>query len=477
MSIYTGYSRDSGFSRIRHAVRDTGSWASRHWFTPVSGVAAIFAGYAAAHGAAPLILFGFLALGALVAVATRPEVVLVLWFGGILVNGRWLTYHTIGPLYVTEVIIAVLAAGLAVRLMVKPIPLPRAPLRFAALLLAALWIPALFGLTWRTDSVDLAAARNFAIVLYSIFAVFAVMATDIRRSARFWFIAVLTACVIALALVLSGNAGSSNVTSTGAVRLASHSFALAFGIGPLVLAAVARQRLIRPLWGALGALPFCVGLIFVNHRSAWLAFIAALGIIFARRVSPIVVLVLVTFAATAIVLFSAPADAFRGMPLGAEIERAKSITDEDDPNRRFRLAFWSKAMAMSAESPLIGNGFDAYPARIVPPSTSSSDWPAPHNSFVGIGYRVGLFPLLMVVGMLLWLVGRGFAEGHRSRDPRERAILLALSATVVYIGTTSAFNVFLEAPYAGPLFWGAVGMLAVAVCRDSASREPGSAAT
>jgi O-antigen ligase len=448
----------------------------RGWALPIAYLGLTLAvGYAAAQGHAPLMLVCMAALAVTVAVVTRPEVVLVLWFGGILVNGRWLTYHTIGPLFVTEVLIAILAAGLAARLMVKPVALTRAPagaLHFVALLLAALWIPALLGLMWRTGSVDIAAARNFAIVLYSVFAVVAVMATDIRRSTRFWFMAVVTACSIALVLVVTGNAGSSGATSTGAIRVAAHSFVLAFGIAPLVLAAAARQRLIRPLWGLLGALPFCVGLIFVNHRSAWIAFVAALGIIFARRVSPIGVVAVGAVAATAIVLFTAPPDAYRGMPLGPEIERAKSITDEDDPNRRFRLAFWSKAMAMSAESPLIGNGFDAYPASIVPPSTSSSDWPAPHNSFVGIGYRVGLLPLLVVLGMLLWLVGRGFIDGHRSRDRRERAILLALSSSVVYIGVAAAFNVFLEAPYAGPLFWGAVGLLATAVF---AARSPNAA--
>ena len=39
----------------------------------------------------------------------------------------------------------------------------------------------------------------------------------------------------------------------------------------------------------------------------------------------------------------------------------------------------------------------------------------------------------------------------------------ALTAIVVYAGITSAFNVFLEAPYAGPLFWTSVGLLAYAV--------------
>jgi O-antigen ligase len=404
--------------------------------------------------------------------------VLLLWFAGTLINGRWLTHHTIGPLFVTEVVLALLVGGLAARMMVKPVPLrgtSARAVRFAGILFAALLIPALLGLAWRTDSVDLAAARNFALVLYSAFAVIAVMATDVRRNGRLWFVAVVSACALALALVVTGQAGAPNVTSTGAVRLASHTFTLAFGIAPLLLAAAARQRLITPIWAIMGAIPFCVGLIFVNHRSAWLAFVVALAIIFARRVSPVVIVSSVAVVATAIVLFSAPADTYRGMPLGLEIERAKSITDEKDPNRRFRLTFWSRAMAMSIDSPLIGNGFDAYPASVVPPASASDDWPAPHNSFIGIGYRVGLVPLLVVVGMLLWLVGRGFVEGHRRRDSRERATLLALSATVVYVGITSAFNVFLEAPYAGPLFWGAVGMLAFAVLRDSTSRYASSA--
>ena len=58
-------------------------------------------------------------------------------------------------------------------------------------------------------------------------------------------------------------------------------------------------------------------------------------------------------------------------------------------------------------------------------------------------------------------------------EAHDRAIASALTAIVTYVGIFSAFNVFLEAPYVGPLFWAAAGMLAV-VCiqRPAAGKAP-----
>jgi O-antigen ligase len=143
------------------------------------------------------------------------------------------------------------------------------------------------------------------------------------------------------------------------------------------------------------------------------------------------------------------------------------VTSTTDPNAQFRLNFWKAALAKSIDSPLIGAGFDPYPANIVPPESVGSDpFPAPHNSFVAIAYRIGFIPALAVVALLLYLIRRGFRASVDRADPRDRAICSALTAIVVYAGVTSALNVFLEAPYAGPLFWTAVGLLAYAVFSD-----------
>ena len=125
-------------------------------------------------------------------------------------------------------------------------------------------------------------------------------------------------------------------------------------------------------------------------------------------------------------------------------------------------------MARSLRSPLIGNGFDMYPEEVVPPEGPGNvdPFPSPHNSFVAIAYRVGFIPFLVVLGMLLNLVLKGYRASIKRDGARERAICAALTAVVVYTGVTSSFNVFLEAPYAGPLFWTCVGLLAYTVYAD-----------
>jgi len=68
-----------------------------------------------------------------------------------------------------------------------------------------------------------------------------------------------------------------------------------------------------------------------------------------------------------------------------------------------------------------------------------------------------------VLALLGTLIMKGFRAAGDRASPLDRAVCAALTAIVVYAGVTSAFNVFLEAPYAGPLFWTAVGLLAYAV--------------
>jgi O-antigen ligase len=421
--------------------------------------------YEVARGHGTLIGLAFFGLAALALIMARAEIALIAWFAAILTDGRWLTFHKVGGLYVTEILLVALVLAISVRFALRSetsLSVARGPMRFVGMVALVIWVPALIGYFSRTSAFNLASGRNFALVLYSLFAVIAVASADLQRSYRQWFMAVVTGSAAALVLVATGHAGTENVTSTGAIRIASHTFALAFGIAPIVLGAAARERLIRPVWALVAALPFVIALVLVNHRSAWLAFIAALAVLFGRRVSaPIIVGGLAVICAG--VVLSLMQGSSTGSTLGAEITRAKSIGNQNDPNARFRLTFWERAMKKSIESPLIGNGFDAYPETIVPHETDNDTWPAPHNSFVGFGYRIGLFPMLILVSMLVLLVKRGFTAGHRRASPRDRAVCLGLTAIVVYVGVTAAFNVFLEAPYAGPLFWTAVGLLALAV--------------
>lgn len=429
-------------------------------------------GAAVAQGRGVLVAAAAVALGALAIVLVRPEALLLGWFAAILVNGRWLTYHQVGPLYVTEPFLALLVfgviAGILVRLATPSgIALPGRALRFLIVLVVVMLVPALVGLGLRTSSFDYATGRNLLLILYPIFALIVACVTDLRRFYRHWFIISVGAPALALLLVVTGHTGPEGATSTGAIRVASYTFALAFGIAPIVLIAAAQERLIKPLVAAAGSIPFLVGLTFVNHRSAWLAFLAAVAILFGRRISPTVLVGSLVAVTAGFIILTHPVS--RVSTVGEEVARAKSVTSTSDPNARFRLSFWEAAMARSLRSPLVGNGFDPYPESIVPPEGGTVDpFPAPHNSFVAIAYRIGFIPFLIMLVMLLDLIRRGFRASKERSTPRDRAICAALTSIVAYTGVTSAFNVFLEAPYAGPLFWTSVGLLALAVYAEPA---------
>jgi len=444
---------------------------STHWLRRVVWVTAVLAtgylvGSEVANGRASLLIAGVVLLGVIAVVVARPEVALMVWFTAILADGRWLTYQKVGPLYVTEPLLALLIFGVTVRLLFPAggnASGPRQkPARFLLLIFLAMFIPATIGLALRTSAYDYATARNCVLILYLLFAVITVAITDLGRSYKGWFIVAVAGPAIALLIVATGNAGPAEATSTGAVRIAAHTFALAFGVAPIVLIAAAREKMIRPLYAVLGSAPFLVALVFVNHRSAWLAFIAATGILFARRMSPPIIVGGFAIIVCGLILLSVTGSSTP--VLTEEIERAKTLTSTDDPNAKFRLRFWGAALTRSIDSPLIGAGFDAYPSEIIPPTTVAEDpFPAPHNSFVAIAYRIGFIPFLLVMALLLHLVIQGIRVSGVRRDPRDRATCTALTAVVVYAGITSAFNVFLEAPYAGPLFWSAVGLLAYSV--------------
>jgi O-antigen ligase len=219
---------------------------------------------------------------------------------------------------------------------------------------------------------------------------------------------------------------------------------------------------------AFGTLAFLVGRVFVNHRSAWLAFVAAAIILFGRRLTPAVVIGGLAVLVAGGLLLSSPQTSTT--TFGEEVTRAKSITDSDDPNASWRLSFWKNTFSRSVDSPLVGSGFDPYPREFVPSRSTRDVDPflGPHNSFVALAYRLGVVPLVVLLFLLGVLLRRGFAASVHGVSPSYRAICAALTAIVVYSGVVSAFNVFLEAPYAGPLFWTAVGLLAAVVYSPNA---------
>jgi hypothetical protein len=367
---------------------------------------------------------------------------------------------------VTEIFLALLLLALVPRLLLD---VRRRPgMQRVVATVAVLWVPGVLGVAAKTDAVNLASARNFAIVYYSVFAIAAFVVLDPQRNARRLLLAVILGSTAAVVVAFSGISGFVGTTSTGAQRIAHGSFSLPFGIAPLVLFAALSRGLIA--WKTALLIPvYLVSLVLVNHRSAWLALVVAAAVLALTRLRPAIVVTGAVAACAMLLLFTSEVSQ-ETSTVGQEISRARTIADREDPNTQFRLEFWRKVSRASLSSPLIGSGFDSYPADLVPPETVDDPLPAPHNSFIALLYRIGPLPFALSFILLIGLLTRSFVAAQREEDPKRQALVGALMAVVVYVAVYSAFNVAFETPYTGPLFWIAFGLLAAAVFSPTAEK-------
>lgn len=470
MAVSTGHWRRGGVNDTvrRLAVPLGGGRIERNatdmWVGALALLAALLTAYAVSQGHARLALLA--TVGPLVAIAVlrRPDLAIVLWVGALLADGRVISHIRLGPLYVTEAVLALLLAATLVPLLFARLrgPLPRSSWAAAVLVVAGLAAMALHGGFQGTGWL-----RNSALVYYTLFAVIAASFKPTEIFHRRLFLSTVVGSMIGLVLVLTHHAGSPEVaTSTGALRVAHGSFALPFGIAPLVILAAVRQELVGRRFLALIP-PLILGLILINHRSAWIGFVVAatLLVIVTRVTVPVLIGALAIGCVLAFILTGSHS---RTSSLGEEIARARTVTSTADPNARFRLQFWRSLVDRSLTSPLVGAGFDPYPAELRPAAVRSDPTVDPHSSWVALAYRVGPIATALSIFLILSMVARGFSLSRLGGGQRVGAIVL-LSAVVTYIAIFAAFNVVLELPYSAALFWISVGLLGRALRDESTS--------
>lgn len=405
-----------------------------------------------------LVLVAFVALGALLGVMVRPEIAAMLFIAALLANGRTISHIGSAPVFMVEVFLFLLSGALLLRFLVKGETTPGQ--KASIILFLTLFVPGIAGFFLETNWHVLPVwGRNFAIVYYTLFALIFASLRPSKELYKRLFAFVMIGGVVALLLVFSGNGGgfAPVATSTGATRIAHGSFAIVFGIAPLALIAVYRQKLISR-WYLLLLPPLLFGLVLINHRSSWIAFVVALSVLFATRLTPGVLAVFGTI--FLLVVFLASGTVGDSVPFAKELQRAQTVTDTTDPNAKWRLNFWRNVVHSAFEHPLYGAGFDNYPAEFVPPESLKDDVPAPHNSFIALAYRIGPLPWLLVVFQLLRMLSKAFRQGVAERDRHRRAAVTALVATLTYQTVFSTFNVSFELPYSAPIYWAQFGLLA-----------------
>jgi hypothetical protein len=392
----------------------------------------------------------------------RTEWFIAGWLLCLYLAGRSLTRTPIGPVYATELALAISLLGVAALVLrTKRLPRGSVPIFLTTVGLVLAAIPAL---VVATDQADSNWPRNTAIVYYVLIAVVALAAPPERRTYELLFAVTLAGSLGAVALVTLGFTGGYNAftTSTGAVRIAHGSFAVPFAFGLIALLAALREQLIPRRVGLL-VVPLIGALISINHRSAWLAFLGALiPLFFVRSHSALRTVAVVASAVTLI----AVAGVVKGTSvLDAELARAQSITNTDDPNAAYRLKYWRNLLGVSARKPIEPSGFGTYPASLTPRDVSVYGVSDPHNSFVALAYRLGLLPAVLVLGLSIVVFGRAALSALRAREPWERAALSSLSAAGIFMLVFASLNVVLETPYLAPYYWITLGLAASLTAR------------
>ena len=373
-------------------------------------------------------------------------------------------------LHPTEVVIAV-AATVAVIRLGPSAALSRIRATGALIPLVALWltgaVAAIRGLQdWGFSQV----LHDIGLVEYSVIVPLMALVVANRRQ-LLWLVNVLALGGL-LALVVRGIKWG--IADFGLIEVASGMYIgiyvawvisrVAAGLG------VARWHY---LLSVLGVAFVVIGV----SRAAWFGLVAALvtAVILAPRDTRL----LTASVAAAVVALGAGFSilAERLDPGGGDTpavinEVGASFADESvqGSNAAWRFAFWRFLIEQSAEQPVIGAGFGApsnftwsdtlYDSRTGDPN-DLYNVTAPHNSFVNLLYRTGVFGLLAVVALIVLAAWRLVPFAWRSKG-ETRAVSIWLLAMVALTVAVASFAVALEGPFLGIFFWAALGLALLA---------------
>ncbi len=411
------------------------------------------------------------------------------------------TVH-VGPLYVTEMLVALAAVLAVARLGLRGSweALKRLPL----IPLALIWLVGAIATLRGLSDFGFALVKNdIGLVDYTlILPLLALVLTDRRRFEAMF--SVLVACgFIAMAtyLVLFSvdqiNGGADTILDAIPV-----SYGLYMSFAVVWVAARMSNGLPTPTWLAL-TVP--AGLILMNLttvRSLWLVALVALGVVV--LCTPRGRLLRSALAIAAVVAISLPAalaietainhvggvttestasgdyDAAGGSATAtggpnSEAQLSREVTSlgggdsSESANVRWRLAYWQELLSRVPSNPLLGVGFGRpaaftwsgvkYDYRDDDPNTSFNV-AGPHNSFVDWIYRLGV-PAFLALALILFLGVRNAWRGIRSGalDPRRRTMLVSLAAWLGGAIVVTGFNVALTGPFLSIFFWAPLAML------------------
>jgi len=240
----------------------------------------------------------------------------------------------------------------------------------------------------------------------------------------------------------------------------SQAISMASAVGAGVMALVAdidrRYRVILILLGTGGLV---IGWFLIQHRSLVITMaITSLGVALAiskgKRTTFLISGALVTLVLGDVLLVATLGSRSDSLVAKTLARVGTTASPQDDANGEWRLEMWRHGISYGMAHPLLGAGFGpAYLGGI----ESATDRIDPHNSYVGIMYRLGALGILCFLGMWIPIL-KGAYESCRRDHAKIGHVGLALAGHLGVAGF-AFFNVALEGPYMGIPFWVTLALL------------------
>jgi hypothetical protein len=370
-----------------------------------------------------------------------------------------------GAVYIAEIVLAVVTGGWICNSFLSG---HSGFKRILAVRLRPLWFFLMWAvvvLAWSSYLDPLFTVRELASVYYALFLVLIIALSG--KGCLFQSLAQILVISAALSLLLifyrylTGQGGG-ETTTEGILRYGNYEVV---GLLFLVTWSLTRPFNSKNLetWVRLLLLAISIWAIvfLIQHRSATIALVVALGMVLVHRSrgrrGTLVTAITVLAGLIAIYFFLGG-----GLAEGTLSRLGSIMTPSGDANSSWRMVVWLHAISsMNPLQLLIGVGWGmkipvlAFGERVY----GESDHFGMHNSFAFYFYHLGAVGLTLFA----WLIARSYRRALQASklfsDQRESNEIVAVLAANLGILVFAFYNVVLEGPYMGSVFWVTLGML------------------
>lgn len=363
------------------------------------------------------------------------------------------------PIYVTEIVLAISAVLLIRNLVLAPSLRARISTSIN-IPLALYWLWGLVLLTFALPNYGFDAIRDFAVVYYSLFIFVTIVALHTLNDIHQLLYVIVFANLLPSSQVLQQIVQGQFEITDMYLRFVSGEIGL-FGVisfcAVLVTYVLRAKSHGRRQWRLLMLPIFFAGIIGTQHRSLLMSFAAALMVSLVAlpreaRLPLIKIGIIVWFILAGIVI---------AVPNGITVLSVQSskylaILDMDEGSNAVRLVNYEYALNSISDNPVWGVGLGA-PEVFFYGGTETLPVRSPHDSYLGVAFRMGLVGLVLFLLFLATFYLWSLRRIVRIADTELRGYAVVVLACQLAVALMALFNVTLEGPQNGIMFWILIG--------------------